>query len=182
MCASLNEDVDRRDQSSRSRRTSICAGRRRGTAEIELILSVTILISILVLTVSAMRIGVARLDTVGQAVRDAFRDATVERNPRHTGDGELSPLEGIGSVRSGMPNRTHVRRAERKVAVNTGDTPMPDVTVGGKAGLAGPSWTFPAYPVGGGDRAETEGWFMDYVGESHDELTDPLRLAPAWTP
>jgi hypothetical protein len=143
-----------------------------------------VLVTILMLALGAMRIGVARLDTAGTASFEAFRNATSGPVPLYTDDRDLAPIDGTGAVRPGLPNRTHVPRPEQTVSVYAGNNEtLPDVTVGAKAGLAGPPWTYSAYPVGGQDRADTEQWFLDYAGESHTtDLGDPLRLAPAWAP
>src|SRR5688572_17277546 len=120
---------------------------RRGTAEIELILSVVVLITIMMLAIGAMRIGMARLETARSATFEAFRNATTDPVPLYTGDGDLEPIPGVGSVRPGLPNRTHVPRPEAEVTVYAGNKEsLPPVTVGGRAGLASPPWTYSAYP------------------------------------
>src|SRR5690349_14017865 len=80
---------------------------RRGTAEIELILSVAVLMTIMFLALGAMRLAAARLSTARTANVEAFRNATVESTPMYTGDPGLPPVDGIGAVRPGLPNRTH---------------------------------------------------------------------------
>jgi hypothetical protein len=163
--------------------SSFCISARRGTAEIELILSVVVLLTVMFLALGAMRIAAARLSTARTANVEAFRNATIDATPMYTGDGGLPPVDGVGAVRPGLPNRTHVPRPKQDVSVAAGDRQtLPPVTVGGKAGTAGPPWTYSAYPVGGQDEADTEQWFLDDAAESHTNLTDPLRLAPAWTP
>jgi hypothetical protein len=157
--------------------------RHRGTAEIELILSVVLLITIMMLALGAMHLATARLDTANNATFQAFNNANTGQTPQYTDDGDLPPIDGIGSVRPGMPNRTHVPRPTTQVSVYAGDKQtLPPVTIGGKAGLTSPAWTYSAYPVGGNDEQATQQWFLNDAAESHTYLTDPLRLAPPWTP
>ena len=159
------------------------ASRRRATADIELILSVGLMVTILMLGLGAMHLAIARLDTSNQATFEAFNNATTGQNPMYTDDSDLTPIDGIGSIRPGMPNRTHVPKPTQQVSVyaGSGQTLAP-VTIGSKAGLASPPWTYSAYPVGNADEDATQQWFLDDASESHTFLTDPLRLAPAWTP
>jgi len=155
----------------------------RGTAEIELILSVVLLITILMLSLGAMRIAVERLNTSNAATFEAFSNATTGQTPQYTDDTDLVPIDGIGSIRPGLPNRTHVPRPTTQVSVYAGNKEtLPAATIGAKAGLASPAWTYSAYPVGGADAQATQQWFLDDAAESHTYLSDPLRLAPAWTP
>ena len=155
---------------------------RRGTAEIELVLSIVVLISLLMLTLGAMKIAIARLDTANTAEFEAFFDATSAQDPQYTGSSDLAPIEGVGASRPGLPNRTHVAKPTAEVTISTGNRDALTTTVGGRAGLASPAWNYSAFPVGSADRAVTGGWFSDHVNESHGQLTDPLRLAPAWKP
>jgi hypothetical protein len=157
--------------------------RHRGTASIELILSVVLLITIMMLGLGAMHLATARLDTSNNATFEAFSNATTGQTPQYTDDGDLAPIDGIGSIRPGMPNRTHVPRPTTQVSVYAGDNQtLPSTTIGAKAGLTSPAWTYSAYPVGGADEQATQQWFLDDAAESHTYLTDPLRLAPPWTP
>jgi hypothetical protein len=156
---------------------------RRGTADIELMLGTAILVTVLMLVLGAMKIAVARLEMSRTATFEAFENATSDPVPQYTGDGELQPLDGITSVRPGLPNRTHVPRPTKEVSVYAGNKEtLPPFKLGARAGLAGPPWAFSAYPVGGQDLTDTQNWFLNYGSESHTWLTDPLRLAPPWTP
>ena len=167
----------------RRRHPAGAAARRRAVAEIELILSAVVLITVLVLSLGAMKIGLARLDTAHGAAFEAFHNATADPTPQYTGDADLAPIDGTASERGGLPNRTHVPRPAAEVDVYAGNKQsLPPVQVGGKAGLAGPAWTYSAYPVGGQDQDATRQWFLDYAAESHTFLDDSLRLAPAWRP
>src|SRR3954468_2737276 len=155
----------RRPAGSRSsfiiRHSSFRISSRPGTAEIELILSVAVLMTVMFLAMGAMKIAAARLSTARTANVEAFRNATVESTPMYTDDSGLTPVDGVGAVRPGLPNRTHVPREKQDVSVYAGNKEtLPPVTVGGKAGVAGPPWTYSAYPVGGQDAADTAQWFL----------------------
>jgi len=156
--------------------------RRAGTAEIELVLAVMVLVTLLMLTLGAMRIAVARLDTANEAQFEAFQDATAAATPRHADGSDLEPLPGVGQFRPGLANRTHVVRPTTQVVVSAGNRESISAEVGGRAGLPSPAWTYWAFPVGGDDRATTAGWFEEHADESHGPLADPLRLAPSWKP
>ena len=157
---------------------------RRGTAEIELVLSVVVLISILMLIVGATKLAVARLDTARSAQSEAFLDATTAPTPAYADDSQLPPIDGIATVRP-RTSKTEptFRDPPPKSRSNAGNhQTLPPFTIGGKAGPAGPPWSYPAYPVGAADLTATEQWFVDYITESHAPLINPLRLAPSWTP
>ena len=148
-----------------------------------MILSVLLLITIVMLGLGAMQIATARLNTSNTATFEAFSNATTGQTPQYTDDGDLTPIDGIGSIRPGLPNRTHVPRPTTQVSVYAGNKEtLPSATIGAKAGLASPAWTYSAYPVAGADEQATQQWFLDDAADSHTELTEPLRLAPAWTP
>lgn len=170
-----------RPRSNGSRPTRF-AFARKGTAEIELVLSIVVLITLLTLTVGAMRIALARLDTANTAQFEVQFDATSSEDPQLTGRGDLTPIDGIGASRPGLPQRTHVATPTAEVRVSAGNREQIETTVGGKAGLISPAWNFAAYPVGGSDRDVTGDWFGTYTEESHGQLVSPLRLAPAWQP
>ena len=155
--------------------------RRRGTAEIELLVSAFVLIGMLFTVKSALTIAQARVTATTAANFHAFNDATAARDPRYSEDQEMQPIDGIGAMRPGLPNRMHVPRLVDKI-YNVGTTPpvhMFDLHT--SAAVLGPPWIFSAYPVQG-DQQATRQWFMDYVDESHSELISPLLLAPAWNP
>ena len=156
---------------------------RRGTAEFELILSVVVLSTILMLSIGAMRVGMARMETARNAQFEAMKDAITAQSPQYTGDPRLQPIGGVGEVRPGFPNRTHVPRPTADVTVQDGNNgTLPPITVGGSAGLASPAWTYWGYPLGSEDRDASENWVRGYVTESHGDIVAPLRLAPAWEP
>lgn len=155
--------------------------RQRGTSEIELLVVCLLLIVIMNATVFCRQLGSARLGGQQIAAEEAFHDATQAAVPVYADDAANPPTDGFASVRPGLPNRLHVPHDLTNVALANASSGFAPVTLKASAALAGPSWTYPAYPDSG-DEAATSQWFLDYVAESHQELVDPLGLAPPWTP
>lgn len=163
-------------------KTSRCT-ERHGIAEIELVLSVLLLITVLMLLQGAMRLGVARLGTGQQAGFQAFHNATADVLPQYVTDPDSTPVVGYSDIRSGLPNRLHVPRPTAPVTVFTGDSQSTlSAQMEGAAALGGPFWIYTAYPVGGGDESMTRLWFEDYADESHTRYADSLGLVPPWAP
>ena len=162
---------------------SICTdARRRGTAEVELLLSVIVLLALLFLVRGGYQLMLARMDMIHTAGFRAMQEATASGNPQYTDDGDMPALDGIDAVRPGLPNRMHVPRLTTTVSIDSGaNQTLSPKTVGGMAAVASPSWTYSAWPVGS-DRSATTQWFQTYADESHSELVYPLGLAPVWTP
>ncbi len=161
--------------------TSRILRRRRGTAEIELLVCAMVMISMLFLIKSSLTIALARVNTTTTAGTLAFNDAILAPDPRFADDQEMQPIDGVGVVRAGLPNRMHVPRIVDPI-YNVATTPpvhMMDLKT--TAAVLGPPWLFSAYPVPA-DQQATRQWFLDYVDESHSELISPLLLAPAWNP
>ncbi len=156
--------------------------RRRGTAEIELVFSVVVLICIFMLLGSGVKLMLARLEMVQTADFQAMQNATAGGTPQYTDDADMPAIDGIGAVQPGLPNRMHVPRPNTSVTVNAGNgqTQAP-VQIGSYAAVGSPSWTYSAWPVGS-DQSATEQWFESFADESHSELVAPLGLAPVWTP
>jgi len=155
---------------------------RRGTAEIEMILICTILITLLMLAMGAMRIGVARLGTTASASFQAFNDATASGNPQFTGDAAVPPIDGVDTIRPGFPNRVSDPTASANPAGGTGMAGVGySANVGFQAAAISPTWNYSGFPVGS-DQTFNSQWLTSYVDESHANLYVPLGLAPAWTP
>ena len=158
---------------------------RRGVAEIELLLVICVIITLLMLTRGAMQLGLARLDTAETAAVEVNKDATDHHHPpMYTNDPSLQMVTGYSNIRPGLPNRVHVLWPEKQVTIYTGDSSQPPspFTVGGKAGMMGPPWAYSGFPAGPMDVDALAAWFDDYVSESHEELIAPLGLAPSWRP
>ena len=153
---------------------------RRGTAEIEALLGILVLMSVLLLVRGARELGEARLDVGSDATIAAFRDATLASPPLYADNSRLTPVTGYASIRPGLPNRTHV--PETSSAVDVGISGLPRMGVSSEAAVPSPAWTFRGNPVGDSDHARTQSWFETYVDESHMELIDPLGLDEPWHP
>ncbi len=164
-----------------------CNMRRRGTAEIELLLSISVLIVLLNGTIFFRKLGHARLGGLQTTGFEAFQDATQANPPQYATNPVDSPVDGFTSVRPGLPNRLHEPKISTPVSVvfidqsNPQNSSTTNATMVASSALPSPSWTFPAYPDSA-DETATSQWFQNYVQESHQELIDPLGLAPAWTP
>jgi hypothetical protein len=168
---------------ARSRQLAAGArGRRRGIVEIELLLTITLIVAILFLMRGAMNIALARMQTSQSAGFLAFHDVLAAPAPQYTAPSGLREIVGIGAVRPALPSRVHAPYELRDVVVRGGDVaPITAVQIGGKSGLIGPFWSYSGHPFYA-DRSAVELWFLEYVGESHEEFIGPLMLAPPWPP
>jgi hypothetical protein len=157
--------------------------RRRGTAEIELMLVIPLLLTMLFLVGANLTLGGARIRNVFSAETAAYRDATVEGNPTLTGDGSLPVVDGFSSLPEGLPSRTHVSRpqATADVALGGSGGGTTSVTLTDRSAFVAPAWGYAGYPVQG-DGATTAAWFADYASQARGPLEDPLGLAPSSPP
>jgi len=154
--------------------------RCRGTAEVELLFAVIVLIAVLFIVQASFRISGPRLDATVNAAADVFYDATGAGSPQYVG-GDLRSVEGINVVRPSLPIRTHVTNPTANLQVNLGGGQTQNVTISAKAAAISGSWAYSAYPMRG-DYAVHQDWFQRWADESHVEVIDPLGLAPAWPP
>jgi len=161
--------------------------RRRGTAEIELLLVIPILLTLLFITRGLLYLGEARLQNVWDAQQKAYSDAIHNTPPRHTnGPPHLQPIDGFTHVRPGLPNR--LSQHESSVTVTYApNIPLRPVTLTDTAAFPAPAWSYSAFPVhnaGGSfnDTATTRDWYADYAGEVRDPLENPLGLSPSNPP
>jgi hypothetical protein len=156
---------------------------RRGTAEIELLLSILVLISILLLVSAGARIGLARLNALQTVENQALGNAATGQIPLYIGDPALTEVTAEWDDRPGLPNRSHVAHAQHQITILTGGgESIPPANISALAGAISPGWTMSAYPVGGSDESMTANWFDGFIADSHPELVAPLLLAPSWTP
>jgi len=155
---------------------------RRGTAEIELLISCPLLIFMVLLSAGLMKIGVARLDSNRQAMFEAYENATIDANPQYTGDPAMPPINGFGPNNPALANRVQDPKVIEQATVlpNRGDTFT--ATVNASAAMISPAWNYSGYPVGQADQQPEEQWFQNYVNESHTAVQTSLKLSPAWTP
>lgn len=147
-------------------------------------LSIVVMISILMLTMSAFRLGVARLNTIRTADFQAFENATTGPTPLYTDDSAIPPVDGFGAVRPGLPNRVHSPRTTADVVLLSGSAgvTIPPAQVGGAAAVISPAWAYSAYPFPSVDRGTTQDWLEQYAADPRAGLSDPLGLAPVWPP
>lgn len=156
---------------------------RRGTAEIELILSVVLLIGLLMLIATAMRLGAARLEIIRSADFLVFQNVTEGPTPQYDNDPSITPIEGFGAVRPGMPNRMHAIHQAKDVPLLTGSASnQPTARVDASAAVLSPSWNYSSYPFQSIDRATTQDWYERYAADPRYGLEWSLGLAPAWPP
>jgi len=161
------------------------AVRNRGTAEIELLLVIPILLTLLFITRGLLYLGEGRLQNVWDAEQKAYSDAIHNAPPRHT-NGSLQPPDGFSYVRSGLPNR--MSQHNNSVTVTYApNIPLRPVTLTDTAAFVAPGWSYSAFPVhnsGGNynDATTTRDWYADYVGEVRTPLEDPLGLSPSNPP
>jgi hypothetical protein len=160
-----------------------CRARWRGTAEIELLLVIPLLLTMLFLAGANLTLGGARIRNVFNAETAAYRDATVEGNPALAGDGALPVVDAFGSLPPGLPSRTHVSQpqatADLALAGNGGGTTRVKLT--DRSAFVAPAWGYAGYPVEA-DGERTAGWFADYASQARGPLEDPLGLQPSSPP
>jgi hypothetical protein len=150
---------------------------RRAASEIETLFCLVVLITFLLLAVGLWHLGVARLSTAQTAEFEAFQDGTQSQSPQYAGNAAYPPLDGISTIRPGLPNRLSVPESKQSVAMSNLNT----VSVNGFAAVASPAWSYRGYPDSG-DQDATAAWFQNYVDESHADLIQPLGLSQPWTP
>lgn len=158
----------------------------RGTAEIETMLVIPILLAILFLIGATYKLGSARMYNAGLAEEGAYRDATTANNPRYVVNSP-APLNGVNDVRPDLPLRMHKNLPERTVTLSTGGIAINPLTVRNEALFISPAWAYSAYPMTG-DSGQQNDWFQTYVDEAHGSNTDAgsvsfsLGLADSFPP
>jgi len=158
---------------------------RRGTAEIELIVSCPLLIAIVLLSLGLMKISISRQDANRQAMFEAYENATADPTPQYTGDAAFPPINGFGTINpsiAGLPNRVQDPKVTEFATVLPNSSDTFTATVGASAAMISPAWTFSAYPVGQTDQQPMQQWLQNYVDESHSQVQTSLALSPAWVP
>jgi hypothetical protein len=146
---------------------------RRGTAEIELMLVIPVLLVILFLAGAALKIGKAWMGNAYNAENDVYGQVVAGRGL--TISAEVVPVEGINGVKPALPNR-YAWADEQQVVVIEGVKGVPAIGLEDEAILLDPSWALTGWPQTG-DAVEMEGWFRAYVEESHpSEVVEALGL------
>src|SRR5262245_11869655 len=124
---------------------------RRGTAEIELLMVIPLLLVLLFITKGTLQLGEARLRNAFDAEQQASTDDISSAPPTDT-NRNLQPIDGIASVRPGLPNRMHDREQSR-IVTPWQHVPLNKITLTEHAAFAAPAWAYTAFPVhdaGGG--------------------------------
>jgi hypothetical protein len=154
--------------------------RRRGNAEIELLLVIPVLIAILLLTQLAWRLGAARLSNTFAAGNGVYTQVLTGRDVQVSSD--PVPPDGIAAVRPGLPNRLDEERPGTVVDLAAGNIKLPPVTLPDRAVMLDPTWHLAAWPQPA-DQADVRAWFEAYVAEDHSaDVVTALGLQPSWPP
>lgn len=164
--------------------TSLQQRCRRGSAEIELLIVITILLSLIMLVSGTLSIGGTRMTTAQYAAFSAFNDATAANPPLYAGN--IQPVAGIANIRPILPNRVHSTDPTARVSGFTGgDGGAFTATIGARAATIGPTWAYSAYPIGGSDQAVLQDWFEECVLDAaaiDSSARSALGLAAPWQP
>jgi hypothetical protein len=164
--------------------------RSRGTAEIELLLVIPLLLTLLFITKGTLRLGEARMKNVFDAQQDAYSDAIARSSqPRLYANGSLAPIPSIADTLNkspDLPNRMHDRDSTVTVTP-AAPIPLKPVALTDSAAFAGPAWAYTAWPVhdaGGAfnDATTTNEWFSNYAEEKKSVVEQPLGLAAPTPP
>jgi hypothetical protein len=164
--------------------TSTCCARRRrlGTAEIELLLVIPVLLAFLLLAGGALALGTGRLANVFHAENNAYTQ--IETGQGLTA-GAVAPIEGIATFRPvpALPNRFAYAEPTQTVQLNLGEKSTQLAhTFDDRAVFLDPTWHLDNQPALG-DPGALQAWFTDYVAESHSaDLVNSLGLQPAGPP
>ena len=156
--------------------------RLRGVVEMELLLGLLVLITLVLMVWGSVRLGLVRLQGGQVAGFHVLQDSTAAGAPALAPDGALDPVVGFSDVKPGLPNRMHVAHERTGVQFFMGNRTVPKVTIGNTAAMGGPMWMYCAYPVSG-DQAATDNWFTEQSVETEFPVVwSSLVLSPAWPP
>jgi hypothetical protein len=152
---------------------------QRGNAEIELLLVIPLLLTILFLIGGTLSLGKARLTNAYNAENDAYTQTVSGIGFAPSND--PVPPDGINAVRPALPNRYVLADELRNVTINELDA-SPTFRLNTRAILLDPAWHYSAWPQSA-DRPAIQDWFDAYVAESHPPVVvNALGLQPAWPP
>jgi hypothetical protein len=157
---------------------------RRGVAEVELLLVIPVLLTIVLLCAIAYPLGRARINNSFNAGNDAYAQAVAGRNI--TPATEPQPFAGIASVHpgTGLPTRFDEATPTQEVSMKAGFLKLQPLQIKDRAILLAPTWHIAPWPEAGtNDSDQLVAWFSDYVKERQpDELRAALGLAEAFPP
>jgi hypothetical protein len=150
---------------------------RRGTAEIELMLVIPVLLVILFLVGGSLLLGRGRMSNAYNAENDAYTQVVAGRGFAESSD----PVPPEGYFMPVLPNR-YVTADELQNIQIRGIRPPINKQLSDRGILLDPAWHYSAWPQGG-DGPMIQAWFAAYVGESHPaEIVQALGLRPATPP
>ncbi len=151
----------------------------RGTAEIETLFVIPLLLSFIFLAGGLVVLGHARLSNAFNAESNAYAQNVIGQNTITAQD--LTPIDGPAAVRPGLPNRFDEAYLSQDVTVPFGKASNV-VPIADRAAFLDPAWHYSAFSHGD-DQVAAENWFEDYVAEDHSPTVDAaLGLQPAWPP
>ncbi len=146
---------------------------RRGTAEIELMLVIPVLLVILFLAGGSLVLGRGRLANAYNAENDVYAQVVSGRG--FTASADPVPAEGFFAPL--LPSRYAMASELRSVQI-TGVRPPINTTLNDRAILLDAAWHYSAWPQSG-DRIALQAWFGAYVEESHPAVVvEALGLQP----
>lgn len=157
------------------------AGRRchaRGTAEIELLLVIPLLLTILFLAGGATSLGKARMSNAYNAENGVYTQVVsgVGFSPAN----DPTPPAGVGMPL--LPTRYAMADEVKNVTLASGLNVPWTATLNDRAIMLDPAWTYSAWPQTG-DRPAIAAWFTAYVDESHPaDVVQALGLQPPGPP
>src|ERR1700761_9395106 len=79
----------------------------RANSEIELLLALPIILTVLMMVAATLKIGTARVANIFEAQAAAFPDATTAATPQYTTSRTLSPITGFLGDEDTLPYRMH---------------------------------------------------------------------------
>jgi hypothetical protein len=175
--------------------------RRRGTAEVELLLATMyILIPVLLITGAMLVLGPSRVLNAYTPHEEAFLDATISPSPPSMTDIEVNqsdiPLVDPGDAEA-EPHLDQLQQANRVHQATTSDTitlhfgkwvTLSPVTLTSKSEFISPSWAYSSFPDPD-DQQNLVDWAEMYADEStalssngSPSPQDALMLQDAWPP
>ena len=150
--------------------------------EIELLLVIPILLTILLLAAAALKLGSVRLANVFSAENNAYQQVTTGQNVQVAVN--PAPLDGIALIRPVLPNHFDESLPAQIVAFPSGLINVNPVSLSDQAVFLDPTWHYANWPPSD-DRLVLRSWFENYLAEDHpSDVTDGycLGLQPPWPP
>jgi hypothetical protein len=175
---------NRQTPTAASRHSKGGARRRRGTADVELLMTIIIMLFTLFVAWGAGRIARLRLQVSDEAHTAAVRDAIASTSVQDATDSTVNPMTGEdgNSLSDPLPNRVHTTSKSGTITLQVPNgQPQHAYTLTFGGSSISPAWTYTAYPFDS-DKANTQSWYENQTGTYHQPLEGPLQLKPVWTP